>query len=153
MRPEGFVYFARIGDLVKIGCTRCVASRLKQHREKTGLPVQLLFAVAGDFDRERAMQAAFKQYRTQPSSSLEYFAIPAPEMDRIKDALCDEPGFTTKEGELTVSATFFIPRPTHRRLKAIAFARPTTVQQLLEEAVDEWLGRSGEPSFHPERSQ
>jgi hypothetical protein len=52
-----------------------------------------------------------------------------------------------------VAATFYIPRPTHRRLKEMALARSTSLQQLLEEAVDEWLGRSGEPPFHPEQGQ
>ena len=35
----------------------------------------------------------------------------------------------------------------------MALARSTSLQQLLEEAVDEWLGRSGEPPFHPEQEQ
>ena len=52
-----------------------------------------------------------------------------------------------------VAATFYIPRPTHKRLKEMALARSTSLQQLLEEAVDEWLGRSGEPPFHPEQEQ
>jgi hypothetical protein len=31
--------------------------------------------------------------------------------------------------------TFYIPPPTHKRLKEIALARSTSLQQLLEEAV------------------
>jgi len=50
-----------------------------------------------------------------------------------------------------VAATFYIPRPTHKRLKEMALARSTSLQQLLEEAVDQWLQRAGEPPFHPEQ--
>jgi hypothetical protein len=49
-----------------------------------------------------------------------------------------------------VAATFYIPRPTHKRLKSMALERSTSLQQLLEEAVDEWLQRQSEPPFHPE---
>jgi hypothetical protein len=45
MSADGFVYFAMIGDLIKIGYARCIAGSMKQHREKTGKAVQLLFAV------------------------------------------------------------------------------------------------------------
>jgi hypothetical protein len=51
-----------------------------------------------------------------------------------------------------VAATFYVPRPTHKRLKEMALARSTSLQQLLEEAVDEWLQRAGEPPFHPDQN-
>jgi hypothetical protein len=49
-----------------------------------------------------------------------------------------------------VSATFYIPRPTHRRLKEYANAYDTSLQQILEEAVDMWLASKNEPAFYPE---
>ena len=45
------------------------------------------------------------------------------------------------------SMTFFMPRPTARRMKAIALERNTSLQQLVAEAVDEWLAKRGEPPF------
>lgn len=47
------------------------------------------------------------------------------------------------------SMTFFIPRPTHERMRAIALSRNTSLQQLVAEAVDEWLAKNGEPPFQP----
>lgn len=37
--------------------------------------------------------------------------------------------------------TYFVEIGTHRRLKELALARDTSLQQLLDEAVDEWLAR------------
>jgi hypothetical protein len=50
-----------------------------------------------------------------------------------------------------VSATFYIPRPTHKRLREYATAHDISLQQILEEAADMWL-RAKEPSvsFYPE---
>lgn len=47
------------------------------------------------------------------------------------------------------SMTFFLPRPTAMRMKAIALDRNTSLQQLVAEAVDEWLAKRGEPPFQP----
>jgi hypothetical protein len=49
-----------------------------------------------------------------------------------------------------VSATFYIPRPTHKRLRDYASAHDTSLQQILEEAADMWLASKHEPSFYPE---
>jgi hypothetical protein len=48
-----------------------------------------------------------------------------------------------------VSATFYIPRPTHKRLKAWALENDTSLQQILEEATDAWLARHGTALFYP----
>jgi hypothetical protein len=49
-----------------------------------------------------------------------------------------------------VSSTFYIPRATHKWLKQTAMDRNTSLQQLLEEAVDEWLARNNGPAFNAE---
>ena len=49
-----------------------------------------------------------------------------------------------------VSATFYIPRPTHKRLRDYASAYDTSLQQILEEATDLWLASKNEPPFYPE---
>lgn len=53
------------------------------------------------------------------------------------------------DGEADVSATFFIPRPTHKRMREIALDRNTSLQQLMAEAVDLWLKTNGEGPFYP----
>jgi hypothetical protein len=58
-----------------------------------------------------------------------------------------------KRGNLNkmyVSATFYIPRPTHKRLKEIISRDDTSLQQILEEAMDMWLMQNGEASFNPD---
>ena len=54
-----------------------------------------------------------------------------------------------KPEKRNASMTFFIPRPTHERMRAIALGRNTSLQQLVAEAVDEWLAKRGEPPFEP----
>jgi hypothetical protein len=49
-----------------------------------------------------------------------------------------------------VSATFYIPRPTHKRLRDYASAHDTSLQQILEEAADLWLASKHEQPFYPE---
>ena len=48
-----------------------------------------------------------------------------------------------------VSATFYIPRPTHKRLRDHASAHDTSLQQILEEATDMWLASKQEQPFYP----
>ncbi len=48
-----------------------------------------------------------------------------------------------------VSATFYIPRPTHKRLRDYDNANDTSLQQILEEAMDMWLAAKAEPRFYP----
>jgi hypothetical protein len=50
---------------------------------------------------------------------------------------------------LETAATFYIPRPTLKRLREIALDRSTSLQQLLVEAVDQWLKKQGEGPFYP----
>lgn len=52
--------------------------------------------------------------------------------------------------KMHVSATFYIPRPTHKHLKDIMNANDTSLQQILVEALDMWLAKRGSPSFYPE---
>jgi hypothetical protein len=49
-----------------------------------------------------------------------------------------------------VRHTFMIPRPTHDRLREMAFVKKVSVQKLLEEMADSWLKRKNEPGFYPE---
>jgi hypothetical protein len=49
-----------------------------------------------------------------------------------------------------VSCTFYVPRPTHKRLREYASAYDTSLQQILEEATDLWLASKNEPPFYPE---
>ena len=63
------------------------------------------------------------------------------------------PHKAAKRGNLDkmhVSATFYVPRPTHKRLKEIIARDDTSLQQILEEALDMWLMRNGEQPFNPE---
>ena len=46
-----------------------------------------------------------------------------------------------KAGKNKTNITYFVSLPTHRRLKEVAFARGTSLQQIIDEAVDEWLAR------------
>ena len=43
--------------------------------------------------------------------------------------------------------TFFLAISTRNRLKEIALARGTSLQQLLAEALDDWLANNGEPGY------
>ncbi|MFM9850157.1 MAG: hypothetical protein ACKVP3_23745 [Hyphomicrobiaceae bacterium] len=54
-----------------------------------------------------------------------------------------------KDEESDVSATFYIPRPTHKVLRRIALDRDTSLQQILVEATDRWLKANGEGPFYP----
>ena len=49
-----------------------------------------------------------------------------------------------------ISSTFYIPRQTYERLRANASEQKTSIQQLLEVALDEWLAKTGEPPFYPD---
>jgi hypothetical protein len=63
------------------------------------------------------------------------------------------PQTAKKRGNLNkmhVSATFYIPRPTHRHLKEIMAIEDTSLQQILVEALDMWLAQRGSPPFYPE---
>ena len=58
-----------------------------------------------------------------------------------------------KKGKLHkpwVSTTFYVPRPTHKRLRELANTYDTSLQQIFEEAVDVWLASKNEPPFYPE---
>jgi hypothetical protein len=46
-----------------------------------------------------------------------------------------------------IGMTFYIPKPTHRRMKQIAIERETSLQKLVEEAVDMWLAANSEAPF------
>jgi len=50
-----------------------------------------------------------------------------------------------------VAATFYIPRPTHRRLKEMALGRSTSLQQLLEEAWTSGCSMPASLPFYPEQ--
>jgi hypothetical protein len=81
---------------------------------------------------------------------------PAPMMVSIPSASEMQAKSTVKakkKGNLNkpwVSATFYIPRPTHKRLRDHASTYDTTIQQILEEALDMWLALNNEPPFYPE---
>jgi predicted HicB family RNase H-like nuclease len=55
-----------------------------------------------------------------------------------------------EERPTVVGMTFYIPKPTHRRMKQIALDRETSLQKLVEEALDMWLAAQGEAPFRPE---
>ena len=46
-----------------------------------------------------------------------------------------------------IGMTFFMAPTTHTRMKELALARKTSLQQLVAEAVDEWLANQGESEF------
>lgn len=50
-------------------------------------------------------------------------------------------------GKDRVGMTFYMSPATHKRMKDIASERQTALQQLVAEAVDEWLARQGEPAY------
>ena len=54
-----------------------------------------------------------------------------------------------KTPEDWTSATFFMPRATHRTLRMEALTRDTTLQGILAKAVDDWLRKEGLPGFFP----
>lgn len=75
--------------------------------------------------------------------------------DKYKDELGEE-GTKRKtlkaQPRVNVSAnkigmTFFMSPATHTRMKEMALSRKTSLQQLVAEAVDEWLANQGEPEF------
>jgi hypothetical protein len=49
-----------------------------------------------------------------------------------------------------VGMTFYIPKATHKRMKQISFERETSLQKLVEEAVDMWLAANSELPFRQE---
>ena len=49
--------------------------------------------------------------------------------------------------EKKTNITFFLARSTHTRLKQLALERNTSLQQLVAEAVDNWLAGQSEPTF------
>jgi hypothetical protein len=51
------------------------------------------------------------------------------------------------KGKDKVGMTFFMSPATHARMREIAFARQTSLQQIVAQAVDEWLAKEGEPPF------
>jgi len=82
----------------------------------------------------------------KPRTAIPAVAIPSAKAER-------SPHKAAKRGNLNkmyVSATFYIPRPTHKRLKELITRDDTSLQQILEEAMDLWLMRNGEQSFNPE---
>jgi hypothetical protein len=49
-----------------------------------------------------------------------------------------------------VRSTFMVPRPTHDRLREMAFVKKVSVQKLYQEMADAWLKLNNEPGFYPE---
>ena len=76
--------------------------------------------------------------------------ITVPSADAMREDVHFEAGKRGQPERAFASATFFIPRPTHKRLKDYATEHSTTLQQILEEAVNEWLLSKNEPPFYPE---
>jgi hypothetical protein len=52
-RRKGWVYFARSGDLVKIGFTRSIRNRLRAIRSPTGERVDLMVYISGSMGLEQ----------------------------------------------------------------------------------------------------
>lgn len=57
---------------------------------------------------------------------------------------------TRTKGADKVAMTVFAPRETHEKLRELAAARQTSLQQIVAAAVDLWLMREGQTfSFYP----
>lgn len=99
------IYFIKFGKIIKIGRTRCVAWRIKQHQREKNVPIQFLFSVKGDETRERLFHRIFAEYRTQDGASShwtshpEHFYIPDDVLDEFRKTLENEPGFASGEPE------------------------------------------------------
>jgi len=66
-----YVYFARAGDMVKIGCSRMPVSRMTQIAEWIPFKIELVATVQGAFDLEADIHA----YLADEWSHLEWFRV------------------------------------------------------------------------------
>ncbi|MGA7323837.1 MAG: ribbon-helix-helix domain-containing protein [Rhodomicrobium sp.] len=68
----------------------------------------------------------------------------------LSDAAETKPPLKAKKltaNKAVVGMTFYIPKATHRRMKQMAMDRETSLQKLVEEAVDMWLAANSELPF------
>lgn len=83
------VYFAMVGDLLKIGTTRCsVRERLRAHGYRYRRPLKLLATVPGTRTDEQAIHRELRAYRVKRTSTNgcpdELFRVPK---DQIADVV------------------------------------------------------------------
>jgi hypothetical protein len=86
-KSEHYVYFARAGGMMKIGCSRLPVERLKQIGEWVPFKVELAAVLHGAFDTEAALHSHFGA----SWSHLEWFHV-TPEMEAmVADILAGRP--------------------------------------------------------------
>lgn len=65
----GYVYFAELGDFIKIGFSRSPESRIDALRTGSPLPIRILGAIRGTFESEKEVHAKFRHLHER----LEWF--------------------------------------------------------------------------------
>lgn len=92
-KSEYYVYFARGGDMMKIGCSRTPVERLKQIAEWVPYQIELVAVLHGAFDTEAALHSHF----SASWSHLEWFHV-TPEMEAmVADILAGRPITITRK--------------------------------------------------------
>lgn len=138
----GHVYFARFGSQIKIGFTKCTATRIATHKKTQAVPVTFLFSVPGDEARERSFHKWLKKYRTNVGGYFgrtlpELFDIPEDELADIKAQLASEEGFSDavpkRDGFGKIMTE--LDRPTLRKIKYVCFLKGITMQKFARDAL------------------
>lgn len=82
-QPDGFVYFARRGEIVKIGTTRHLGRRLTELTNAAGMPFDEVVAVPGSYTLESTYHQRFDGLR-QLGEWFHATASILDEMDRLR---------------------------------------------------------------------
>lgn len=82
-----YVYFARAGDMMKVGCSRRPVERLPQIAEWIPFRIQLVATMKGAFDLEADIHA----YLADEWSHLEWFHITPKVEQLVADVLAGKP--------------------------------------------------------------
>ena len=89
------IYFAKFGNNIKVGYTKGLAERFKQHRRtyRPELQIEFLFAFEGDKREERNLHQQLKDRRVF-GGKTEIFCLSDAELDNIRGNASSLPGFT-----------------------------------------------------------
>ena len=134
------IYFAKFVKLgvVKVGYTRNVATRMKQHRRAQG-EVTFLFSMNGGIDLEKSIHSELRHKRAGGYCGYEgrpdHFNLSDLEIEEIKDRHKTYGGFTEEEGEALRHISFAMSPDEYTRLRQLANKGHTSFQELLNEAV------------------